>query len=278
MTTYVTIGRDGHELITSDYTNEDSPTHVRVRDGVTSIQRQCFYNVSTLISIIISDSVRSLGNYCFYDCSNLTSITIGNSVRSLGNYCFEKCTSLTSIEIPDSVRSLLYKCFCNCTSLTSIEIPDSVTSIGYGCFEDCTNLTSITIGNGVTSIGDNCFKFCSSLKYVTYDNITYEYVGTNYLQITTHVISLVLNDDYTNWLSPPTLGPFTIDPSNITVENHGTINMVFSDDRIKEIDISNSLTVDPSNAGIIDNINETSIGSNNWTAIMTPYSGLKLID
>lgn len=54
--------------------------------------------------------------------------------------------------------------------------------------------------------------------------------------------------------------------------------MVFSDDRIKEIDISNSLTVDPSNAGIINNINETSSGSNNWTAVFTPDYHLNLTD
>ena len=76
-------------------------------------------------------------------------------------------------------------------------------------------------------------------------------------------------------ISPPTLDTFTITPSNITVENHGKINMTFSDDKITQTDISNSLYVNPSNAGIIDNI--TGLGTD-WTADFTPNYGLDLTD
>ena len=110
--------------------------------------------------------------------------------------------------------------------------------------------------------------YISTSQEINYENIKLKINSTNDFETTFTVYTI----------PPPTLDFFQIDPTDITVENHGTINMTFSDDRITLVDISNSLTVDPSNVGIIDNINESSIGSNNWTAIMIPNSGLKLID
>ena len=73
----------------------------------------------------------------------------------------------------------------------------------------------------------------------------------------------------------PTLDTFTITPTDITFETNGTINMEFNNE-ISETDISNSLSVDPSNAGtIIDILNTT---GNEWTAIFVPNYYLNLSD
>ena len=71
------------------------------------------------------------------------------------------------------------------------------------------------------------------------------------------------------------LSVFEIDPLLVTVENHGTINMEF-DNEISETDISNSLSVIPSNAGtIIDILNTTGYV---WTATFVPNYDLSLSD
>jgi hypothetical protein len=270
--TYVTIGTSGEVLTYSDYDNQ---SHIIIANGVTSIADSCFYGASSLTSITIPDSVTSLEWGCFEGCTSLTSITIPDSVINLGTYCFIGCTSLTSITIGNSVISLGNACFRECTSLTSITIPDSVTSLGGACFSYCTSLTSITIGNGSISMSTNSFFNCINLKFVTHYNIRYEYIGIN-SQIGENVKNLVENNVSTAWLSPLTLDIFRITPTNITVENSpATINMTFSDNRITLTDISNSLTVDPSNAGIISNI--TGSGTD-WTADFTPNYGLDLTD
>ena len=119
-----------------------------------------------LTKYTIPDSVTSIEKNAFYNCTSLTSVTIPDSVTSIENYTFEDCTSLTSVTIPDSVTSIGSYAFDGCTSLTSVTIPDSVTSIGRGAFYNCDSLTSVTIGNSVTEIGWGAFYSCNNLKDV----------------------------------------------------------------------------------------------------------------
>ena len=75
-------------------------------------------------------------------------------------------------------------------------------------------------------------------------------------------------------LPPLSLISFSI-TNNVTVENHGTINMTFNKAGITSVDISNSLTVDPLNAGLIENI--TGSGTS-WNATFVPDYHLNLTD
>jgi hypothetical protein len=141
--------------------------------SVESIGRFAFENCSELESIVIPNSVTSIGESAFYKCSGLTSIEIPNSVTSIGNEAFYGCSSLTSITIPNSVTSIGSSAFDGCSSLTSVEIPNSVTSIGKSAFLGCSSLTSITIPDGVTSVGNYAFSGCSSLTSITIpDSVT----------------------------------------------------------------------------------------------------------
>ncbi len=54
-----------------------------INNGVTSIERDAFYNCSSLTSIDMPNSVTSIGSYAFYDCSSLTSATIPEGVTSI---------------------------------------------------------------------------------------------------------------------------------------------------------------------------------------------------
>ena len=91
----------------------------------------------------VTYSVTSLGDQCFFQCSSLRSIVIPSSVTSLGVACFAWCSNLRSIDIPSSVTSLGDNCFWGCTSLTSVTIPSSVTNLGASCFRGCSYLETV---------------------------------------------------------------------------------------------------------------------------------------
>ena len=73
---------------------------------------------------------------------------------------------------------------------------------------------------------------------------------------------------------PPSLDPFTITPSTITLETTSpTIDMTFNF-AITSSEISSSLSINPSGAGTIDTGSITNTSGTNWTAIFTPASNV----
>ena len=119
-----------------------------IPDGVTSIPRYSFSNLTGITSVTIPDSVTSIGDGAFLGCSSLKSVTIGNGATSIGNIAFK-----------------------GCSSLTEVTIPDSVTSIGSSAFSGCSGLQSLTIGTGVTSIGSYAFYNCTALSTLNWNAV-----------------------------------------------------------------------------------------------------------
>ena len=138
-------------------------TSVTIPNSVTSIGEGAFYCCDALPSITIPSSVISIGEMAFSGCSSFTSVTIPTSVTSIGGGAFSNCTGLTSVTIPNSVTTIEHATFSNCPKLTSVVIPNSVTNIKYQAFQSCTGLTSVTIPSTVTSIEYRAFSGCSSL-------------------------------------------------------------------------------------------------------------------
>ena len=62
------------------YDYKDYITSVVIENGVTSIGRFAFFELSKIASVTIPNSVTSIGDYAFEYCSGLKSVTIGNSV------------------------------------------------------------------------------------------------------------------------------------------------------------------------------------------------------
>ena len=117
---------------------------VIIKDGVTNIGNNAFFDYPALTSVEIPNSVTSIGESAFFQCMRLTSVTIGNSLTRIGKRAFDTCTALLSVEFPNSLTNIEESAFGNCFVLTSITIPNSVTSIGNNAFVNCVNLKSFT--------------------------------------------------------------------------------------------------------------------------------------
>ena len=117
---------------------------VIIKDGVTNIGNNAFFDYPALTSVEIPNSVTSIGESAFFQCMRLTSVTIGNSLTRIGKRAFENCVALLSVEFPNSLTNIEESAFVNCFVLTSITIPNSVTSIGNNAFVNCVNLKSFT--------------------------------------------------------------------------------------------------------------------------------------
>ena len=117
---------------------------VIIKDGVTNIGNNAFFDYPALTSVEIPNSVTSIGESAFFQCMRLTSVTIGNSLIRIGKRAFDTCTALLSVEFPNSLTNIEELAFENCFVLTSITIPNSVTSIGNNAFVNCVNLKSFT--------------------------------------------------------------------------------------------------------------------------------------
>ncbi|MDE6613224.1 MAG: leucine-rich repeat domain-containing protein [Clostridia bacterium] len=102
---------------------------------VTEIDRNAFYQDSTLTGVTIPDSVTTIGNFAFYYCNKLSTVSISNGVNLIGESAFSSCSSLTEIQIPSSVTVIGNGAFRYC-GLTSINLPEGLKEIAKKHFID----------------------------------------------------------------------------------------------------------------------------------------------
>ena len=191
-----TCGKNVNWTLTGDGTLTISGTGAMADYGYSDNRAPWYGARSQVKTVIIKNGVTSIGNDAFYDCKALTSATIPNSVTSIGDDAFSICTALTNVTIPNSVTSIGDDAFSICTALTNVTIPNSVTSIGDGAFSGCSSLTRVTIPNSVTSIGDGAFSFCSSLTSVTIPNSVTS-IGDDAFSICTALTNVTIPESVT---------------------------------------------------------------------------------
>lgn len=180
----------------TNYTQNNSPfrgnnriENIIIKEGVTSVGWNAFYECSclenicipntvtyigwysftkctSLISIYIPDSVRTIGGNTFYHCSALKNIRLSNNLATIGSGAFSGCTSLIDINLPDSIESLDTSLFIDCINLQHVNIPSKIKSIEYHTFYNCTSLKSIDIPNSIISIGNGAFSGCKALEII----------------------------------------------------------------------------------------------------------------
>ena len=208
----------GLTSIPSTLINYDSLKTFCIGTGITSIEKNTFYNCVHLEKVEIPTSVTNIGDSAFYECRSLSDISIPDSVTHIGRNSFGYCTGLASITIPDSVTSIDNFAFYNCpleyvkmgsglttipstlinrATLKTIIIGESVTSIDNSAFWGCTELIGVVLPDEIVSIGDAAFTGCSKLSEVTIGNGV-KRIGSNAFSECANLSSLTIGSSVTS--------------------------------------------------------------------------------
>ena len=176
---------------------------VEVRDGVTKIGSNAFYNCDNLTDVTLPESLTTIARYGFGYCDTLPGITLPQGIISVDEAAFSHCYNLESVSIPESLETLGPSVFTGCTGLTDIyvdpnnrhyssidgvlfnqeqtilllypnskggvyAVPNGVTDLAERAFFGCINLTGITMAESLKSIGAYTFANCVNLTTVTF--------------------------------------------------------------------------------------------------------------
>lgn len=171
------VEEDGEIVLIGVKNQSDLLKEIKIPDGVTALDDNCFNGNMCLESVKIPNSVRVIGAECFRGCKSLKSIVIPESVERIGyrnrdeecpveDGCFSGCTSLASVKICNPSISINdYDTFYGCTSLKNVEFHKDYTGSLDGTFDGCTSLEHIDLPDGVL-INPYAFYKCSALKSI----------------------------------------------------------------------------------------------------------------
>ncbi len=206
----LTISGNGAMEDSSSYTGtpwhaySSSFTTVVVSEGVTSVGKFAFCQMSDIQTVTLPSTVESIGYAAFADCTSLTSIDLGGT-KTIADYAFENA-ALAELTIPDSMTSISYIAFFDTNiqsfnasgngtysavdgvlytdegktlafypegrTTASFSVPYGVTKIADGAFCYATKLQSIEIASTVTSIGDSAFQNSGLTSVTIPDSVT----------------------------------------------------------------------------------------------------------
>ena len=103
----------------------------------------------SVVSVIIKDGVTIIGKNAFFDCINMTSAQIGKGVTKINNYAFKNCSSLSAVAIPRNVTNIGKEAFINCSGLTEITCQATTPpTCGNYAFDGVTNTIPVYVPAG----------------------------------------------------------------------------------------------------------------------------------
>ncbi len=173
-----------------------------VKQGVTGIGGNAFFECGALTSAAFPESLSAIRGSAFKFTSGLRSVDVDAAnpvyqsvdnivysrdgrtlvlcpaarsgsyaipvgVTSVGEYALYYCRYLTDVTLPEGLTDIGDYAFCYCSGLKEMPIPETVTEIGSRAFSNCTGLRRITIPENVTCISDGVFYYCTGLTDVT---------------------------------------------------------------------------------------------------------------
>ncbi|MBQ8574496.1 MAG: leucine-rich repeat protein [Clostridia bacterium] len=124
---------------------KDKVVSVIIKEGVTSIGTDAFYDYDSITNVSISDSVTDIFENAFMDCDSLQSVQMGNGVIYIHIGAFNSCDSLTEVNFNNKLKTIGQYAFTDCTSLEKVYITENVSKIGYNAFSGCESLKSIDV-------------------------------------------------------------------------------------------------------------------------------------
>ena len=118
-----------------------------------------------------SNSLKLINKEAFYNCSSLESFSIPSSVAKIGKCAFMNCLSLKDVHFEqskeESLEAIQQGAFKNCKSLESFSLPSSVVHLGPSAFMNCFKLKTFEYnGSQLEDIQCRTFANCASLERI----------------------------------------------------------------------------------------------------------------
>lgn len=146
--------------------NCTSLTNITLNDGLQVIGYNAFYNCQ-FTSLIIPSSVTTIEEGAFINCNKIIgTVTLPQNITVIKNSTFKGCSSVKEFVL-GNVENIEFQAFFECTSLEKINLPSTLTSIQDDAFRDCTKLSTLAFPIALQSIGSHTFDGCRSLETVT---------------------------------------------------------------------------------------------------------------
>eukprot|EP00980_Cylindrotheca_fusiformis_P024593 scaffold12118_cov138-Cylindrotheca_fusiformis.AAC.10 len=143
----------------------ETVTHVRVEEGITTIQEQAFGDCNDLESVEIPmlGGLTHILYRAFSNCWQLKEIQFPSSLLFLGPGSFNECHSLINVSLPEGLKSIEAFAFHDCMNLWVVALPFSLKVIKERAFGQCTALKSIQLPQRLCTIETGAFRGCKSL-------------------------------------------------------------------------------------------------------------------
>lgn len=164
-----------------------------VPEGVTVIEKSCFYDKKGITRITLPKTLRAVKANAFANCINLEEIVFRNSGVEIDNKAFKGCNNLERVILENGVyypksclsdgslpaiarkigEQLLSDFYISGKNLMAYRgkeervcVPDGITVIGEGCFENNSAIGRVILPDSIREIRENAFKGCVSMQTI----------------------------------------------------------------------------------------------------------------
>ncbi len=145
--------------------NKETLSTVIVKEGVTYIGTNAFYECSNLSKVHLPDGLQVIYRNAFHSCKSLDNIYLSDDITRINDYAFYSCESLTHVKLPSNLERIESGTFSGCTKLNTVEMGNQITVIDGSAFSSCA-FKNITLPSSLQSIGSWAFRYCNSLESI----------------------------------------------------------------------------------------------------------------